>query len=47
MLEVLKVDFELSQWVPPERGNDFLGSIGRELEIEANEGRPAPSGKML
>ena len=47
VLEVLKVDFGLSAWIPPERDNDFLGSIGRELEIEANEGRPAPSGRML
>ena len=47
VLEVLKMDFGLSEWIPPEKDNDFLGSIGRELEIEANEGRPAPSGKML
>ncbi len=47
VLEVLKEDFGLSQWVPPEQDNDFLRSIGRELEIEANEGRPARSGRML
>ena len=47
LLEVLKQDFQLSEWNPPERDNDFLGSIGRELDIEANEGRPAPAGRML
>jgi len=47
LLEVLKQDFELSEWVPPERDNDFLGSIGRELDIEASEGKPAPAGRML
>ncbi len=47
VLEVLKVDFGLSEWRPPEQDNDFLGSLGRELEIEANEGLPAASGKML
>jgi nitrate reductase assembly molybdenum cofactor insertion protein NarJ len=47
VVEVLKVDFGLSTWIPPEQDNDFLGSIGRELEIEENEGRPASSGKML
>ena len=47
VLEVLRQDFDLSEWIPPEKDNDFLGSLGRELEIEANEGLPAPSGKML
>ena len=47
VLEVLREDFQLSEWTPPERDNDFLGSIGRELDIEANEGRPATSGRML
>lgn len=47
VLEVLKVDFDLSDLVPPERDNDFLRSIERELEIEANEGLPSPSGRML
>jgi nitrate reductase assembly molybdenum cofactor insertion protein NarJ len=46
VLEVLKQDFGLSDWIPPERNNDFLRSIGRELEIEADEGRPAESGGM-
>lgn len=47
LLEVLKQDFQLADWTPPERDNDFLGSIGRELDIEASEGRPAPAGRML
>jgi hypothetical protein len=47
LLEVLRVDFGLGEWHPPERDNDFLGSIGRELEIEATEGRPAESGGMM
>ncbi len=47
VLEVLKEDFGLSEWKPPEQDNDFLRSIGRELDIEANEGRPAASGRML
>jgi len=47
VLEVLKVDFSLSEWKPPEQDNDFLRNLGRELEIEANEGLPAPAGKML
>ncbi len=47
VLQVIKEDFELSDWKPPEQDNDFLHSIGRELDIEATEGRPARSGKML
>jgi len=47
LLEVLKQDFGLSEWKPPEKENDFLGSIGRELEIEAGQGLPAPAGRML
>lgn len=46
MREVLKQDFDLSDWKPPERDNDFLHYIGRELDIEATEGRPARSGRM-
>jgi nitrate reductase assembly molybdenum cofactor insertion protein NarJ len=45
--EVLKEDFCLSEWEPPEQDNDFLRSVRRELDIEANEGRPAPSGRMV
>ncbi|MEE8361187.1 MAG: hypothetical protein V3R71_03485 [Gemmatimonadales bacterium] len=47
LLEVLKDDFGLSEWQPPEQDNDFLRSVGRELDIEATAGRPAPSGRML
>ena len=45
VLQVIKEDFELSDWKPPEQDNDFLRSIGRELDIEATEGRPAHSGR--
>ena len=44
--EVLKQDFSLSDWTPPEQDNDFLHSVGRELEIEATEGHPAPARRM-
>jgi nitrate reductase molybdenum cofactor assembly chaperone len=47
VLEVIKQDFGLSGWIPPEKDNDFLGSISRELDIEPDEGRPAESGSML
>lgn len=47
LLEVLKEDFALSDWQPPEQDNDFLRSVERELDIEATAGRPAPSGRML
>jgi nitrate reductase molybdenum cofactor assembly chaperone len=41
---VLDRDFERAEPKPDERKNDFLQSIGRELEIEDSEGRPATSG---
>jgi nitrate reductase assembly molybdenum cofactor insertion protein NarJ len=44
--EVLREDFGPSEWEPPEQANDFLRSVGRELDIEASEGRPARSGRM-
>ena len=47
VLEVLKEDFVLSEWHPPEQDNDFLRSVGREMEIEDAAGRPDPAGKML
>ena len=47
VLAVLREDFDLNEWKPPEQSNDFLSSIGRELEIEANQGKPAKSGGML
>ena len=48
VLAVLKEDFDLSQRERPEQQSDFLRSIGRELDIEASEGRPvqAPSRSM-
>lgn len=46
VLEVLKQDFGLSDWIPPEQDNDFLCSIGREFEIEADQDRPAESGRI-
>ena len=42
-LNVLKQDFGLSDWRPPELDNDFLRSIGRELDIEAGDDRPTES----
>ncbi len=46
VIEVLKLDFGLGEWVPPEQDNDFLRSLGRELEIEAEEAQTtAPGGK--
>ena len=47
VLEVLKEDFALSDWHPPEQDNDFLRSVGREMEIEDAAGRPDPAGRML
>ena len=47
VLAVLKQDFRLAAWKPPEQDNDFLRSIGRELDIEAAEGRPSRSGRIL
>jgi nitrate reductase assembly molybdenum cofactor insertion protein NarJ len=47
LLEVIKVDFDLATWQAPEKDNDFLRSIGRELEIEESEGKAAKSGGML
>ncbi len=47
VLQVLREVFALSDWKPPEQDNDFLRSIGRELDIEAKEARSAPSGRML
>lgn len=41
---VLMRDFALAEWRPPERANDFLRSLGRELELEADEDRPARTG---
>ncbi len=47
VLEVLRQDFHLLELKPSEKDNDFLRSIGRELEIEAAAGLPSKTGKML
>ncbi len=44
---VLAEDFDPSPRELSERGSDFLHAVGRELDIEASDGRPAPSGRML
>ena len=43
VIAVLKADFTLSEWVPPEQDNDFLHAIGRELEIEDGDSVPIGS----
>jgi hypothetical protein len=39
VLEVLKADFELGVWQPPEHDNDFLRSVVSELELEDGKSR--------
>jgi len=46
LISVLEEDFSLSAREQTEPASDFLRSIGRELEIEASEGRPSKSGSM-
>ncbi len=46
VIAVLKADFTLTDWVPPEQDNDFLNAIGRELEIESSDGLPTRSGEV-
>jgi nitrate reductase assembly molybdenum cofactor insertion protein NarJ len=43
LLAVLKEDFDISERKRQEQKSDFLRSIGRELDIETSEGRPAQS----
>jgi nitrate reductase assembly molybdenum cofactor insertion protein NarJ len=43
LLAVLTEDFGLSERKRQEQESDFLRSIGRELDIETSEGRPAQS----
>lgn len=45
VLEVLRADFGLPALARPERDDDFLSSIGRELAIEGDSGRPTSPGK--
>jgi nitrate reductase molybdenum cofactor assembly chaperone len=40
VVAVLERDFDLSAPSVAPRGNDFLGFVGRELDIELTEGRP-------
>jgi nitrate reductase assembly molybdenum cofactor insertion protein NarJ len=46
LLAVLKEDFGLCERERPEQASDFLLSVGRELDIETSEGRPAQSRSM-
>ena len=43
VMEVLASDFGLSPWKSPASDNDFLRNIGSELDMEADEGKPAQS----
>ena len=40
LYEVLKQDFSLIETIPPEHISDFLGSVGRENDIEENANAP-------
>lgn len=44
VLDVLRAEFELGGWVPPERDNDFLGSLRRELETDLVSAVEEPAG---
>jgi len=46
VLEMLRVDFPLTEYRPDQAGNDFLRGIERELEIEAGDFRPARPGRL-
>jgi len=47
LMAVLKKDFGLSEPQRQERESDFFRSIGRELDIETSQGRPAQSRSLL
>jgi nitrate reductase assembly molybdenum cofactor insertion protein NarJ len=47
LARVLEADFGALETRDQGRGDDFLRSLGRELEIETTEGRPAPAGRLL
>lgn len=47
VIAVLKRDFELTNWTPPEHAKDFLHAIGRELEIEESDTLPSKVGGAL
>lgn len=40
LLRVLKADFDLGEYSPSQKDNDFLRNVQRELEIEADERPP-------
>ena len=44
LLAVLKQDFNLADYKRPEQRSDFLRSLGREMEIEAEDASPAQVG---
>jgi nitrate reductase assembly molybdenum cofactor insertion protein NarJ len=46
LLAVLKQDFDLGEYLRPEQKSDFLQSLGREMEIEAEDASPAQLGSM-
>lgn len=46
LLAVLQQDFDLGEYRRPEQKNDFLQSLGREMEIEAEDANPAQPGSM-
>jgi nitrate reductase assembly molybdenum cofactor insertion protein NarJ len=46
LLAVIKQDFDLGEYVRPEVKSDFLQSLGREMEIEAENASPAQPGSM-
>jgi nitrate reductase assembly molybdenum cofactor insertion protein NarJ len=45
LLTVLKQDFNLADYRRPEQTSDFLRSLGREMEIEAEDAIPAQAGE--
>jgi nitrate reductase assembly molybdenum cofactor insertion protein NarJ len=45
LLAVLKQDFNLADYERPEQKSDFLRSLGREMEIEAEDAIPAQVGE--
>jgi hypothetical protein len=46
LLAVLRQDFDLAEHRRPEQRSDFLQSLGREMEIEAEDASPEQLGGM-
>jgi nitrate reductase assembly molybdenum cofactor insertion protein NarJ len=46
LAEVLDQDFPCREPERLQQGSDFLRALDRELNIEANQGRPAPAGRL-